>query len=522
MASPSDVVAAAQKLSFTIPQGHETDYLALLGTTDRAVAAVMAHADYQIAVDEAQYPRTDIHRPLPEDNKLKGWAWKATIQGTPGGILDGRKVCFKDTICVARVPSLFGTTAIEDFIPVSDATVVTRVLEHGGTVVGKAMCENFSHGPASHSTPFGPIENPYAEGFSTGGSSSGCGALIGSGEVDMGIGGDQGGSIRIPASLCGIVGLKPTFGLVPYTGVLSSDSAIDTVGPMTRTTADAALLLQAIAGYDMVDDRQLDAPLPANVPKYSELLLSSREHGVKGLKIALLKEGFASSFLDVAVDTKCRRAIAKFEELGATVEEVSVPLHLLTTHLAHILNKFASSQTRQGRQVSRRGLYINEYWETLLPWTQDKFEKAKYYVTGTAMSAEYGWSRYPTAYGRAMNLSRQLRDEYDAILSRYDVVMMPTVPKAARRHAAYDAGPLAWAEVAAGIVSNTAASNLTGHPTITFPVGFVAPSPSDVLSPEDSNIRLPCGLMAMGKMFDETTLLNVADAFEQAFNWKML
>ncbi|KAJ7764832.1 amidase [Mycena metata] len=446
MATPSDVVAAAQKLSFTIPQGHETDYLALLGTTDRAVAAVMAHADYQIAVDEVQYPRRNIHRPLPEDNKLKGWAWKATIQGKQGGILDGRKVCLKDTICVAKVPSLFGTTAIEDFVPVSDATVVTRVLEHGGTVVGKAMCENFSHGPTSHSTPFGPVENPYAGGFSAGGSSSGCGALIGSGEVEMGVGGDQGGSIRIPASLCGIVGLKPTFGLVPYTGVLSSDPAIDTVGPMTRTAADAALLLQAIAGYDMIDDRQLGAPLPANVPKYSELLLSSREHSAKGLKIALLKEGFAQS--SVEVDAKCRSAIAKFEELGAIVEEVTVPLHLLTTHLTHILNKFASSQTRQGRQVSRRGLYINEYWETLLPWTQDKLEKAKFYVTGTAMSAEYGWSRYPTAYGRAMNLSRRLRDEYDAVLSKYDVVMMPTVPTAARRHAAYDAGPLAWAEAA--------------------------------------------------------------------------
>ncbi|KAJ6558118.1 amidase signature domain-containing protein [Mycena capillaripes] len=535
MATLTDVSAAAQKLSFVIPRDHEEDYLALLGTTDNAVAAVMAYP-----ADEVQYPRKNVHQPLPEDNKLRGWAWKATIEGKAGGVLDGKTVCFKDIVCIAGVPQLFGTTAIQGFIPVSDATVVTRVLEQGGTIVGKAMCENLSHGPTSHSTPFGPVENPYARGFSTGGSSSGCGALIGSGEVDMGIGGDQGGSIRIvssriqlsflfrvsmgfqPASHCGVVGLKPTFGLVPYTGVLSSDPAIDTVGPMARTALDAAILLQAVAGYDMVDDRQLGAPLPADVPKYSELLLEGRKQGLKGLRIGILKEGFASSSLDPAVNDKCRSAIAKFTELGATVEEVSIPLHLLTAQITHIVNKFASSQTRQGRQVSRKGLYVNDYWEKLLPWTQDKFDKAKYYVTGTAMCAEYGWFRYPTAYGRAMNLSRRLRDEYNTVLAQYDVVMMPTVPQSARRHVAYDAGPLAWAAAAAGIISNTAASNLTGHPTITFPVGFVPPSGSEILQPEDNDIKLPCGLMVTGKMFDEVTLLKAADAFEQAFNWKLL
>lgn len=165
----------------------------------------------------------------------------------------------------------------------------------------------------------------------------------------MGIGGDQGGSIRIvrhslffvslapflpltrlflqqPASLCGIVGLKPTFGLVPYTGVLSSDSGVDHVGPMSKTVYDAALLLEAIAGYDNIDDRQLGAPLPGAVPKYSKAILEKRKMSVKGLKIGLLREGFSHKSLDKAVDETVRAAIAKFEELGAVVEEVSVPL----------------------------------------------------------------------------------------------------------------------------------------------------------------------------------------------------
>ncbi|KAJ7641471.1 amidase signature domain-containing protein [Roridomyces roridus] len=535
MATPDDVLAAAQKLSFEIPPGHQADYLALLKATDQAVAAIMNYPDYQIPSNANVYPPEDVHRPLSEDNKLRGWAWKVTIKGKPGGILDGKTICLKDTICVANVPQLFGTTAIEDFVPVSDATVVTRVLDHGGIIVGKAMCEacidsdftNFSHGGSSHSTPFGPVENPYAVGFSAGGSSSGCGALIGSNEVDMGIGGDQGGSIRIPAALCGIIGLKPTFGLVPYTGVLSSDPALDTVGPMARTALDAALLLQVIAGYDTIDDRQLGAPLPADVPKYSELLLASRQQGIKGLRIGILKEGFASSVLHSAVNDKCRAAIAKLEAMGAVVEEVSVPLqrncsHSLTAEMAHIINKLASSQTRQGRQVSRRGLYVNEFWEKLLPWTQDKFDKAKYYVTGTAMSAEYGWSRYPTAYGRAMNLSRRLRDEYNLVFESHDIIVMPTVLQPARRHIAYDAGPLAWAQGAPGIVSNTAASNLTCHPSISFPVGFVPPFEKDIHTPEDADIKLPCGLMAVGKPFDEITLLRVVDAFERIFDWKTL
>jgi amidase len=210
-------------------------------------------------------------------------------------------------------------------------------------------------------------------------------------------------SLAQPASLCGIVGLKPTFGLVPYTGVLSSDPGVDHVGPMSKTVYDvrprfvarritlilsqAALLLEAIAGYDGIDDRQLGAPLPANIPKYAAAVLEHRKKGIKGLKIGLLREGFAHKSLDKAVDESVRAAIAKFVELGATVEEVSVPLHAHTDALCHVLNKFASAGTRSGRQVGRRGLYVNCYWDQLLPWTQEKFDKAKYHVTGTAMSA---------------------------------------------------------------------------------------------------------------------------------------
>ncbi|GAA5917311.1 hypothetical protein JCM6882_008967 [Rhodosporidiobolus microsporus] len=522
VATPQDAQAAATRLGFSVPDGHQEDYVTLLRATDNACALILAEPDYVPTVDHSRFPRKDVHLPSKEENDFSGWAWKVRIEGASSGLLHGRTVTVKDTVCVAGVPQLFGTDAFVDFVPTVDATVVTRMLESGATFVGKAACENFSHGAGSFSSPYGPVENPYAHGFSAGGSSSGCGALIGAGLVDMGIGGDQGGSIRIPASLCGLCGLKPSFGLVPYTGVLSSEPGVDHVGPMARTVLETALLLEATAGYDNYDDRQLGAPLPADVSPYSQLVLKSRESDLKGLKVGVLVEGFAHKALDPNVEACVRSAIKQLEKLGADVVEVSVPLHSLTDAMTHVINKFASSQTRQGRQVGRRGVYLNEYFVKLLPWDQDKYMKAKWFVTGTSMSAEYGWANYPTAYGRAVNLSRKLKDDYNAALETVDVLVMPTVNQPPRRHAAPGSGPLAWTQASAGITSNTAAFNLTGHPAISIPVGFTPPSPADVRSPSDADFKLPCGMMLAGKMWDEATLLRVADAWEQANDWKKL
>ncbi|KAG7095818.1 hypothetical protein E1B28_006517 [Marasmius oreades] len=398
-------------------------------------------------VDLQRFPRSDIHIPTDEDNPHQGWACKVTVNGTSEGILKGRKICLKDTICLAKAPCHFGTAVIEDFVPDIDATVVTRILEKGGIIVGKATCEDLSHGAASFTSQNGPVQNPYAHGFSAGGSSSGCGALIGSGEVEMGVGGDQGGSIRIPAALCGIVGLKPTFGLVPYTGVLSSEAALDHIGPMARTVPDTALILQSIAGYDGIDDRQLGAPAPDNLPSYIAATTNlSPLNPLIGIKIGVLKEGFSSSYLAPDVETVVRAAIDRFTSLGATVIDVSVPDHPKATSVMHVVNKLGSSQARLGRANSRRGLYINDFLDKLLPWDQEKWDKVHSFVRGTAISGEYGFTKYPSAYGRAMNLVRKLKDDYDAVLRDVDVLVMPTVPVTARRHAPPGAGPLVCAK----------------------------------------------------------------------------
>ncbi|WWC68281.1 uncharacterized protein I206_102204 [Kwoniella pini CBS 10737] len=518
--TPAEVAEAAQRLGFTIPYGHEEEYLALLAKTDAQCQLILDTPDYKPSPRLDEYPRKDIHLPEADANESRGWAWRCDIGGDKNGLLGGKTVVFKDTVCVAGVPLLFGTDAFDGYVPDVDATVVSRVLQNGGRIIGKAACENFSHGATSSSSPFGPVENPYAKGFTTGGSSSGCGTLVGSGQADMAIGGDQGGSIRIPATFCGIVGLKPTFGLVPYTGVLTSDAGIDHVGPMCPTVLDCATLLEAVAGYDGLDDRQLGAPEYDKIPRYRSLLLEARSQPLQGKRIGILKEAIEGKLVASSVRSLVELAADRFKNLGIQVDEVSIPMFTLTPALSHIINKLASGGTRQGRQVGRRGLYLNDYWDHLLPWDQDKYDKAKYFVTGTAMSCEYAWLKYPTAYGRAMNLSRKLKDDFDELFKQYDAIIMPTCPQPPRRHIPAHAGPLGWADHAPGTASITAAFNLTGHPALTIPVGFAPPMGDDIQTPDDLAIRLPVGMMIVGKMFDESKIMVLADALERSAGWK--
>lgn len=510
-----DLAFVEQRLNLTIKPEQRDDYLAIITTTDNAARAVMDMPDFTPPVDYGRFPRTGIYTPANEDNPRRGWACKATVKGAPEGLLKGKTICLKDNICLAGVPCRFGTDVVKDFIPEVDATVVSRILENAGTILGKATCENMSHGAASFTSPNGPVQNPYADGFSTGGSSSGCGTLIGKGEVDMGIGGDQGGSIRIPAAFCGVVGLKATFGLVPYTGVLSSERSLDHVGPMAATIKDAALLLQAVAGYDGLDDRQLGAPLYNNLPLY---IPTSSD--LSGMRIGVLKEGFTSLYISPEIEQVVRSAIEKFKDLGAEIKEVSVPAHSQGGSVMHVINKMGSHQTRQGRAVGAGGLYVNDFLEKLIPWKQSKWDKVHSFVQGTSVSGEYAFQHYPTVYGRAMNIMRRVKADYDAALTEVDVLVMPTVPFVARRHIEPGAGPLACVQKCAGIVDNTTTFNATGHPALAFPVGFGLPAKEDILTPEDEAIRLPISMQIVGRMWEDATCLKVAAAWEDTWDWK--
>src|SRR6185437_8880884 len=202
--------------------------------------------------------RKPAYLPSAEEDPLNAWRWKCEIQGAPDGLLAGKTVSFKDHIAVAGVPMSFGAFALDGLIPDFDATVVTRVLQEGGTIIGKHVMNGLSGGFGTGGAigDYGRPLNPHNREHVTGGSSSGSGAAVAAGQVDISFGGDQGGSIRIPAAYCGIVGHKPTFGLVSHFGIgFGSDQSIDYTGPMTRTVEDAAAALQATAGHDPYDPR---------------------------------------------------------------------------------------------------------------------------------------------------------------------------------------------------------------------------------------------------------------------------
>ena len=214
------------------------------------------------------YPRDAGHRPTAEENRLNAWYWRCSIKGAPGGKLSGKTIAVKDNVCLAGIPMMNGSNILEGYVPHEDATIVTRILDAGGEVIGKAVCEHLCFSGGSHTSDTGPVLNPHDPRRSAGGSSSGSTALVVGGECDMAIGGDQGGSIRIPSSYCGAFGLKPTYGLVPYTGVFPIELTLDHVGPIARSAADCALLLEVIAGPDELDPRQSaeSAPTPTHRP----------------------------------------------------------------------------------------------------------------------------------------------------------------------------------------------------------------------------------------------------------------
>ena len=246
---------------------------------------------------------------------------KPWSKARPSGKLKGKTVVLKDNIMLAGVPMMNGASTLEGYVPDIDATVVQRILDAGGTIVGKAHCEYFCLSGGSHTCAAGPVHNPHKMGYSAGGSSSGSAVLVALGEVDMALGGDQGGSIRMPSSFCGIYGMKPTHGLVPYTGIMPIEIYIDHTGPMTATVADNALLLEVLAGPDGYDPRQYDV----KVHPYTK----AAKGGVRGMKIGMVKEGFAQPNAEADVNQKVRAAIGRLEGLGVEIREVSIPMHLM-------------------------------------------------------------------------------------------------------------------------------------------------------------------------------------------------
>jgi amidase len=487
-------------LHLSMSPGEVAEYLDVLEGTFQAYDRVNELPDY---LPPVRYPRTPGYRPGANENALNAWAVKTEVRGATHGPLSGKRVVLKDNICLAGVPMMNGASTLEGYVPDVDATVVTRILDAGGTIVGKAHCEYFCLSGGSHTSALGPVHNPYKRGYSAGGSSSGCGALVGAGEVEMAIGGDQGGSVRMPAAYSGCYAMKPTHGLVPYTGIMPIEATIDHAGPMTATVADNALLLEVIAGADGLDPRQYNP----QVEKYS--FASGLGRGVSGMRIGLVKESFGWPSSEPDVDAKVREAADRLRGAGAMVEEISIPMHLdgaaIWTPIA-LEGLTAQMMHGNGMGFNWKGLYTTSLLDAHANW-RTRADELSRTLKISMLAGEY-FIRHHRGhfYAKAQNLSRLLRKSYDDVLARYDLLMMPTLPMKATPLPPANAPLALWCQRGFEMLPNTCPFDVTGHPAMSIPCGM-----SD---------GLPIGMMLIGKHFSETTIYRAAHAFEQLGDWR--
>lgn len=454
-------------------------------------------------VPPVTYPRTPGYQPSGAENRCNAWARKVTIKGKSDGPLKNKRVVLKDSICLAGVPLSAGAAYLDGYVPDIDATVVTRILDAGGEIVGKAVCEYLCSSGSSHTSWPLPVLNPWNPAYSAGGSSSGSAALIAAGEADMSLGGDQGGSIRIPAAWCGIVGMKPTYGLIPYTGMFPIELTLDHTGPMSATVADNALLLEVVAGADGLDPRQY-APVTA---AYTQAL----REGMKGLRIGIVREGFATPDSEPEVDHKVRAAAEQLARLGASVEETSVPMHAIGRAVwtpTLIEGSMDLMMRGNGAGTNHAGLFVLGAAEAMGRWRQ-RADEISVPLKVVMLAAEFMTQTYAGRfYGKSQNLIRKLRGAYDHALQHYDLLLMPTTPQAPTRLPAAGATLEELWFCALSMNRNTSPFCGTGHPALTVPCGRVR--------------DLPIGLMLVGRHWDECSLYRAGYAFEQSLDWKTL
>ena len=446
-----------------------------------------------------KYARTPGHRPSPDQNRYNAWYWRTEIKGAAEGPLAGKRVAIKDNVCVAGVPMMNGSATLEGYVPEVDATIVTRTLDAGAEILGKSVCEDLCFSGGSHTAHTGPVLNPRDPTRSAGGSSAGSAALVAAGEVDLAIGGDQGGSIRIPSCWCGIVGLKPTYGLVPYTGVFPIELTLDHTGPMGATVRNVALYLEVLAGRDGLDPRQ-----PSEVP--TEAYTRALNGGLDGLRVGIVPEGFGWEALsEPEVDEAVRDAAHQLEKAGAVVSEVSVPLHRQGIHIWNVIAVEGATELMvKGNSMGTnwKGSYtttlLDAYGQGLRSRINDLSETVKMVVLlGEYLHRNYGGRHY----AKGQNLSHTLRAAYDRALEEVDVLVMPTLPLLPTLIPPPDASREEYVARALEMIPNTAPFDVTGHPAASVPC---QPSGS-----------LPIGMMIIGRHFADAQVLRVAGAFEE-------
>jgi aspartyl-tRNA(Asn)/glutamyl-tRNA(Gln) amidotransferase subunit A len=417
-------------------------------------------------------------------------------QGEPLPPLAGLPVALKDNFCTAGIKTTCASRILGDWRPPYDATVTRRLVAAGACIVGKANMDEFAMGSSTENSGLFTTHNPWDPSKVPGGSSGGSAAAVAAGMVPLALGSDTGGSIRQPAAFCGIVGLKPTYGRVSRYGLVAFASSLDQIGPLARDVRDTALLLNAIAGHDPLDNTSVDRP----VPDYTAPLTGD----IRGLRIGVPREYFAQG-VDAATHDAVYTALEQLRHLGATYEEISTPTAEYALPVYYILAPAEASSNLARYDGVRYGYRSREEKDVLSMFQATRDEGFGAEVKQRIMFGTYALSSgyYDAYYLRAQKVRTLVKREMEAALERFDVLVTPTAPSVAFGIGEKVGDPLAMklSDVC------TIPVNMAGNCALSLPCGF--------------DRGLPIGLQIIGGAFEEEKILRVAHTYEQATEWHL-
>jgi aspartyl-tRNA(Asn)/glutamyl-tRNA(Gln) amidotransferase subunit A len=410
------------------------------------------------------------------------------------GLLEGIPIGIKDNLCTRGIPTTCGSRILEGFVPAYESTVTQKLQDAGAVMVGKTNLDEFAMGSSTENSGYQVTANPWDLSRVPGGSSGGSAAAVAAEECVVALGSDTGGSIRQPASLCGVVGMKPTYGLVSRFGLVAYASSLDQIGPFGRTVEDAAILLQVIAGYDAKDSTSLKV----EIPDYTQAL----KPDLKGLKVGVITETFGEGLDDIVAE-RVKEAIAQLTSLGATVQEISCARFRYGLPTYYIIAPSEASANLARYDAVKYG--IREEADSLIEmYTKTRAkgfgtEVKRRIMLGTyALSAGY----YDAYYLKAQKVRTLIKQDFDQAFEKVDVLVCPTAPTTAFKAGEKTADPLSM------YLSDlmTIPVNLAGLPSMSIPCGF-------------DGQNLPIGLQLIGNVLREDILFRVGYAYEQSTKW---
>ena len=404
---------------------------------------------------------------------------------------NGVPIAFKDLVCTRGIETTAASRILEGYIPPFDATVATRCYEAGMPLLGKTNMDEFAMGSSTENSGYGPTHNPWDPERVPGGSSGGSAAAVAAGLAPWALGSDTGGSIKQPAALCGVVGLRPTYGTVSRYGVIAFASSLDQVGPITKTVRDCALLYRTIAGRDACDTTTVELPEPVVIPEGTDL---------KGLRVGVPRQLNEAEGIEPGVTASVQAAIAQLEQLGASIDtcelprsvEFGLPCYYLIAPSEASTNLARYDGVRYGLRVE--GADVQEMYERTRHAGFGDEPKRRIMLGTYALSAGY----YDAYYGQAQKVRTLIKQEHEALFERFDVLVSPTSPTVAFKLGDRTENPLAM--YVADVL--TIPSNMAGLPGISIPCGL--------------SEGLPVGFQLIGPQFGENTLFRAGHALEQA------